>query len=443
MILQRLLAGVPLKIGVGHPQALFRYIQAIPPSVLARLRHAGFKKTLRLAAVRSSYYRQKFLESGIDVEKARRPEDLGDFFLTSEELRKAPEALLCGPPELAIESSGTTGHAARVFLSHEELDYNARQSVLLRAVYNISDEDRVLSTFDYGFCLDGLLASKAVPYWKTFGMCVGRVDPAEIYRKLATYRFNVVMSGTPWLARLTEVAQAEGRPHPLKLLIGGGGGGILKRTREWIEDFWNAPLCMTYASAEVATVLGFECLRRDGYHLNEFDFYVEIPKPDHDGYGEVVITTVNRSVMPLIRYRTGDIASLVTERCPCGLPFRRLSPLRGRLDEIVASVWGNVHPDFFEKILGPLPDLADDWQVALREKGGKQIFEFRLELRDGTSGHDEVKSQILSAIQREHPLAWQAYTQKLADVEFVFHPEGALRKGRKLLRLVDERRTGQ
>lgn len=438
---QRALRDFPLRLGTSYPRALLAYIRGIPPEILTGLRRAAFKRTLRLVARKSSYYRQKFLEKGIDVERVQAPQDLGDFYLVSKDIRQSPEALLCSQPDLAIESSGTTGHAARVFLSHEELDYNARQAVIFKTVYNISQEDRVLSTFDYGFCLDGLLASKAVPYWKTFGVCVGRVDPTEIYRKFPSYRFNIVMSGTPWLARFTEVAEAAGRPYPLKLLIGGGGGGILKQTRDWIEGFWDAPLCMTYALTEAGTVLGFECLRRDGYHLNEFDFIVEILNPDGEGYGEVVFTTVNRTVMPLLRYRTGDVARFIIEECPCGFPFRRLSPLRGRLDEIVASVWGNVHPDFFERILGSIRDLADDWQVALREKDEKQTFEFRLELQDAASSHEEIKKRIFDLIQEEHPLAWQAYMQKLADVEFVFHPKGNLRKGRKLLRLVDERRS--
>jgi phenylacetate-CoA ligase len=325
-------------------------------------------------------------------------------------------------------------------LSYEELDYNAWQGVLFRAIYNISDDDRILSTFDYGFCLDGILAQKGVPYWGAFSMCVGRVDPLEIYRKLPAYRFNIIMSGTPWLSRLTEVAETEGRPYPLKLLIGGGGGGILQRARERIESFWEAPLCMTYALTEAGTVLGFECLRRDGYHLNEFDFFIEILDPDPQGYGEVVITTVNRTVMPIIRYRTKDIARFIEEDCPCGLPFRRLSPLRGRSDEIVASVWGNVHPDFFEKVLGSIRGIEDDWQVVLQEIKGKQTFQFRLEVHNGVSDQKEITARILNLIEREHPLAWQAYRQGLAGVEFVFVPKGSLRKGRKLLRLVDERR---
>lgn len=439
MLLQQILAELPLKVGVSHPRALLNYIQAIPPKVISGLRQAAFRRTLRLAASRSPFYREKFLQNGVNVEKARGPEDLGNFYLNSEELRQAPEALLCGEPEVAIESSGTTGHVARIFMSQRELDYNARQGALLKAVYGISDEDRIISTFDHGFCLDGLLVQRGLPSWGVFWMAVGRVDPMEIYKRLSTYRFNVVMSGTPWLSRFTEVAQAEGRPYPLKLLIGGGGGGILKKTRQWIESFWEAPLCMTYASTETGTVLGFECLYRDGYHLNEFDFFVEILDPDDEGYGEVVITTANRQVMPLIRYRTRDVARFIPENCACGLPLRRLSPLRGRSDEIVASVWGSVHPDFFEKILGPIPGITDDWQVALQERDGKQTFHFRLELQNGAPGNEEITRLILKAIEMEHRLAWQAYMQKLAGVEFVFHPKGTLRKGRKLLRLIDER----
>lgn len=431
---------LPWRIAASHPQWLLWYLRTLPAGVVSSLRRSAFRRTLRWAASRSSFYRQRFLDHAIDVAKVKGPEEMGDFFLSPEEVRELPEKLLCARPDLAIESSGTTGHATRVFLSRRELDYNARQGILLKAVYGISPEDRILSTFDYGFCMDGLIVQEGLPYWKVFGMCVGRVDPVDIYRRLPSYRFNVVMSGTPWLARFTEVAQAEGRPYPLKLLVGGGGGGILKKTRTWIETFWQAPVCVTYGLTETATSLGFECLRRDGYHLNEFDFFVEILNPDNEGYGEIVVTTVNRRVMPLIRYRTRDVARIIEDPCPCGLPFRRLSTLRGRLDEIVASVWGNVHPDFFEKIFERVPEIGDDWQVALQEKEGKQTFQFRLELDNGAARHEKIRQDVFQAIQQRHALAWQACVQGLADVEFVFYSKGTLRRGRKLLRLVDERR---
>ena len=105
------------------------------------------------------------------------------------------------------------------------------------------------------------------------------------------------------------------------------------------------PLYMTYASTELGASLGAECPEKTGYHLHEYDYAVEILRPDADGFGEVVFTTLTRSVMPLVRYRTGDVARLVPGACACGLPFRRLSAIRGRNDEMVACVWGDVHPE--------------------------------------------------------------------------------------------------
>lgn len=123
----RLVAGLPFQFGSTHPEALLRYLRSLPPGLLTALRRSAFRRTLRWADSRSSFYRQKFSDHGIDVKRARGPEDLGEFYLSTEELRQFPEALLCAKADLAIESSGTTGHAARIFMNQSELDYSARQ----------------------------------------------------------------------------------------------------------------------------------------------------------------------------------------------------------------------------------------------------------------------------------------------------------------------------
>ena len=222
----------------------------------------------------------------------------------------------------------------------------------------------------------------------------------------------------------------------------GGGEGITDGTRAELERYWGAPLCMKYASTEAATILAFECTHRVGYHVNEFDFYVEVAAPDAEGYGEVVLTTVNRRVMPLIRYRTGDVARWVPGPCPCGLPFRRLSPLRGRLDEQVSCAWGNLHPEFFEPLLREVPGLGGDWQVGLYERELTPVVQLRLELAGDGAARERAVQEVLGALQRTRPEAWLAYCRRLLDVEFAFFAPGTLRQQRKLLRLVDERQSG-
>src|SRR5436189_655864 len=436
----QLLSDVIFGLGRRAPRLPCALLRAMPLGLLHALRAPGLRETFRVAA-RASYYRDAFAAARVDVARARRPEDLGDFYLTPEVLKTRPEALVAGTPELAIESSGTSGHMTRVYLSRAELEYNGRQGGLLLGLYGLSRGDRVLCTLDLGWGLGSLLMERGVRHTPLFAMVVGRVDPVEAYRRLAEYRFNVLVSDPFWLARLTAIARERGRPGPMKLLVG-GGEGITPRTRAELEAFWGAPLCMTYASTEAATILAFECTHRSGYHVNEFDFYVEIADPDSEGYGEIVLTTVNRRVMPLIRYRTGDVARWLPEPCPCGLPFRRLSTLRGRLDEQVSCAWGNLHPDFFQPLLREVPGLGSDWQVALYERELTPVAQFRLELAGDGAARERAVHEVVSRLQRAQPEAWRAYCQRLLDVEFAFFSPGTLRQQRKLLRLVDGRQTG-
>ena len=429
------------KLGRSHPRLPLRFIRAIPLSFLHALRALAFRRTVALAARQSAFYRDELARLGLNPRRIRTPEDLGGFFLTPDVLKTRPEALLCGVPDLALESSGTTGQTTRVYLSRRELEYNALQGLFLHALFDLRKGDRLLCTLDYGWGLGALLVERGLHYTDLFGMVVGREDPEEAYRRLHLYRFNVIVSDPFWLSRLTEIARERGRPFPLKLLVG-GGEGVTERARAAMEAFWEAPLCMTYASTEAATILGFECIHRNGYHVNEFDFFVEVDRPDADGYGEIVLTTVNRRVMPLIRYRTGDIARLHTEPCPCGLPFSRLSPLRGRTDEMVACAWGNVYPRFFEELLSEVPSLGDDWQVALIERDLKPIFQLRLETNGTAGAREEAARRVLGELERRHPHAWGVYRRRMIGVEFRFFEPGTLRKERKLLRLVDERDNG-
>src|SRR3989442_1444170 len=278
-----LVAEILVALGRRSPRAPFALLRAMPPGLLRALGAPGLRETFRVAT-RASYYRDAFAAARVDVARARRPEDFGDFYLTPEVLKTRPEALVAGTPELAIESSGTSGHATGVYLSRRELEYNARQGGLLYGLYGLGRGDRLLCTLDLAWGLGSLLVERGVRYTPLFAMVVGRVDPLEAYRRLAEYRFNVLVSDPFWLARLTAIARERGRPGPMKLLMG-GGEGITERTRAELEKYWGAPLCMTYASTEAATILAFECTHRRGYHVNEFDFYVEITDADGDGYG--------------------------------------------------------------------------------------------------------------------------------------------------------------
>src|SRR6266404_4847538 len=105
-------------LGRRYPRLPVAFLRALPLPFLHALRGPALRETFRVAA-RAPWYRDAFAAAPVDVRRARRPEDLGDFFLTPEVLKTRPEALLTGPPELAVESSGTSGHVTRVYLSRQ------------------------------------------------------------------------------------------------------------------------------------------------------------------------------------------------------------------------------------------------------------------------------------------------------------------------------------
>src|SRR3989454_6838837 len=139
-------------LGRRYPRLPVAFLRAMPLPVLRALRAPAFRETLR-AAARAPWYRDAFAAARVDVGRVRRPEDLGAFFLTPEVLKTRPEALLAGTPELALESSGTSGHVSRVYLSRRELEYNARQGGLMLGLYGLGRGDRLLSTLDLGWGL--------------------------------------------------------------------------------------------------------------------------------------------------------------------------------------------------------------------------------------------------------------------------------------------------
>src|SRR5437899_619727 len=265
-------------LGRRYPRLPLAFLRAMPLALLDMLRGPGLRETFRIAA-RAPWYRDAFAAARVDVRRARRPEDLGDFYLTPEILKTRPEALLTAPPELAIESSGTSGHVTRVYLSRRELEYNARQGGLMLSLYGLGRGDRLLSTLGLDWGLGSLLVERLVRYTPVFSMVVGRVDPHEAYARLGEYRFNVIVSDPFWLARLTEIARERGRPGPMKLLIG-GGEGVTPRTRAELETVWGALGCVTYASTEAATILGFAWTHRTGYHFTESHVSLALPAAD-------------------------------------------------------------------------------------------------------------------------------------------------------------------
>jgi phenylacetate-CoA ligase len=408
-----------------------------PQSLVDRVALSKFRATVRWAAERSPFYRRAFREHGIDWRKVRRPADLGEFYTTPDQLADCPEDFLCERPNLVFESSGTSGRNKKVYYSREEWEQVGRTVAAGFRLMGIGPEDRVANAFDFSIWIPGLLCHAGVMANGNFSQAFGKVDPVEVYRRLAEHKINVVMGEPTWLIRLTQIAEREG-PLPLKLIVG-GAEEMPAQAIPWLEKVWApAKVKMCYASVEMAVSMGFQpCASQQGYHLDTVDFMPEIIEPDAEGFGELAFTTLSRRTMPLIRYRTRDVTRLTPGGCACGLPAPHIDKLRGRRDELVVASGGNLYPLMFERIMKGISGLTFDWQVRFTLEGVREVMEVHVESQ--RTDREIIEHEFHQRATELYPDLMKNLAIGIFDMRIIVHRPGEVRATRKLKRLIDQR----
>lgn len=420
------------------PERAKRMLGIMPDALLKRMQAARFRRTVRLVAERSPFYREEFKRRGIDPRGVRRPEDLGDFYTTGEDLRRCGhEAFLTGRPDTAFETTGTTSPAPkRVFFSNRELREVGRAGAIGLRQLGLRREDRVLSAFDCSFWVSPATARAALSYIGCFHAEAGKIEPAEFYERALAYKPNVIFAEPSWLVRLSGIAESRGA-WPVKFLFS-GGENMTEQARGRVESVWRAPLYMSYGQTEAFGAMGVECEEQDGYHRNDLNYFFEVTGADGEGYGELVYTTLNREVMPLIRYRSTDVTRMVEEPCPCGLFVRRIGKIRARCDEMVVCGMGNVGPWVFAELLRDVTAAGAEWQAVIGSDGRRDVIELRVETHDLAAQHS-IEAAVLVNLRERFPDFWKNHEMRLYELCVASCPPRSLRTERKLRRVIDER----
>jgi phenylacetate-CoA ligase len=422
-------------IGDSVP-ALVRWGKHVPPALVAKMRDESFVEVVQYAARHQKFFARQLREHGIDPGRVRRPQDLGDIFTTPEDLRLLPaEDFLCREPELVFETTGTSGGPKRVYFSYEELNFAARYEAAALYENGIRPGDRVVCTFDAGYWISSWVTFLACKSLGVFCSAIGKPHPREVYSRMGEYRYNVIMADPTWLVSLSEIAEKEGT-FPLKLILA-AGDRMTDVYRHYVQSVWKCPVLLAYGSTEQGGA-GMECVRQDGYHLDDYNIYFEVLDPDENGYGELVATTLARRTMPFIRYRVHDVTRFIDAPCPCGAPLRRIERIRGRRDEMVVMGAGNMYPEIFESVLHGVEGIASNWQVVVRQEGLHDVLEFRMELTDGRS-EAEIETAVQANLKTLYPDVWANQACGMYQLRFRFLPPGSIEQGRKPRRLVDER----
>lgn len=316
---------------------------AVPlPERLEAARLEALRRTLRRAFSLSRWYRRTLSGCNLDIDTAA---DLARLpFTTPEDLHDYRE-FLCVPQGdvqriVTLQTSGSTNAPKRIAFSEGDL---ARTASFFAAgmAQLVHEGQRLMVLLPGAQCPDGvtdLLRQALTP--SGVDVVAGHPEAtAETLRDdLSRWHPQCLVAAPHQLAALLDAARDDNFRRLASCVEGiQSSGDILDLSVcDGLEEALNCVVLDHYGMTETCFGGGVQCMAKNGYHLRELDLFLEIldpvsGKPVPEGEtGEIILTTLNREAMPLIRYRTGDAAAWLPGPCPCGSPMRRLSPLKGR-----------------------------------------------------------------------------------------------------------------
>lgn len=395
-------------------------------------------------------YRQKFDAAGIGPDDVRRIEDIVKLpFTTKEDMRDNYPFGLFSVPSRHVStihvSSGTTGNPTLVGYTKD--DIALWSDVVARALCCAGAEpgDRLQNAYGYGFFTGGLGLHYGA---MALGLTVIPISSGQTKRQLKIMQDLQprILSCTPSYALyIAEEAREMGLdPRQSSWEIGiFGAEPWSEAMRRDIEAELNISATDIYGLSEIiGPGVSQECTYKDGLHVFSDVFYPEIIDPvtnepvPEGADGELVITTLTKQAIPLIRYRTRDIVSINTAPCRCGRTCPRLSKIKGRTDDMIVVKGINVFPSQIEGVLMEIDGVGHQYQIVVdRKSHGLDEVEVLVEVEESIFS-DEVK--VLGELQRRIKEQIDAVLSVGAKVTLV-EPKTIERSMGKAKRLIDKR----
>ena len=381
-------------------------IETMPREQLQRLQVEKLRKTIEVC-LNSPFYGKRLGELGITPESIQTVEDIRKIpFTTKADLRdNYPFGLVGGNMEEAIRihsSSGTTGHPTVVVYSRHDID--SWSNMIARNMYLVGcrKSDVFQNSSGYGMFTGGLgfqygaeaLGATTVP------AAAGNSKRQIMFIKdFVTTCLHAIPS---YAIRLAEVFREEGvDPASTKLhTLFIGAEPHTDEQRRRIERLLGVKAYNSFGMTEMnGPGVAFECKEQDGMHLWEDNYIVEIVNPDTlepvpDGeIGEMVLTTLDRTMMPILRYRSRDLTRIIPGQCKCGRTHRRIDRIKGRTDDMFIIKGVNVFPMQVEKILVKYPGLGSNYLITLETIDDNDTMTVEVEL-------DDMHTDVYPELQR-------------------------------------------
>ncbi len=334
------------------------------------------KDLLEYANRQSPFYKSLFGKTGIDISRIKTVEDLR--FLpttTKQDLQLQNMDFLCVPKCEITEytsTSGTLGSPVTIALTANDLNRLAYNEYLSFTATGATSSDifQLALTLDKQF-MAGMAYYQGAARLKAGVVRTGPGAPSMQWETIFRVNTTALVVVPSFILKLIEYAQDNGidyRNSPLKRAICIGENVRtdnleLNTIGKRIKDFWDIDLYSTYASTEMQTAFT-ECSFGRGGHIHPELLIAEVidevgnPLPIGEK-GELTITTLGVEGMPLVRYRTGDICTLIDQPCECGRQTHRISPILGRKQQMIKFKGTSVYPSVIYEILNSNNDIID------------------------------------------------------------------------------------
>ena len=340
-------------------------------------------KALAYLKANSRYYQRMFESYHIDVNRIRTIEDLQQIpFTEKKDLQLFNEEFLCCPKQKIVDyvtTSGTLGDPVTIGCTDKDLNrlaYNEKKSFECAGV-RPGDIVQIMTTIDKRF-MAGLAYFLGIRELGASVVRVGNGIPELQWDTIRRLKPDTLMCVPSFILRLIHYAEDHGidyKNSSVRRIIGIGEGlrdqnfelNLLGRR---IKEKWDVELFATYSSTEMAATFS-ECPYGCGGHVHPELIITEIigdddlPVPDGE-VGEVVITTLGVEGMPLLRFRTGDMAAKITEQCKCGRYSYRLKPLVGRKNNMIKLKGTTLYPPAVNDVLDDTP-YVENYVVVVQD----------------------------------------------------------------------------
>lgn len=353
--------------------------EGLDRQALEELQSIRLRDAVRLAA-RSSFYNRVFRENSLDPDSLRGLEDLARIPLTGKEhLRETyPDGMLCLPISEMVRlhaSSGTTGTATVIF--HTAKDLRTWADLVARCFFmvGVRSEDVFQNMSGYGLFTGGLGIHYGAERLGCLTIPAGAGNSKRQIKLFQDFKVTVIHIIPSYALHLAAVFEGLGiDPRSLNLRIAlVGAEPHTEETRRRIEDIYGLKAFNSSGLSEMnGPGVAFECPEQNGMHLWEDAFIAEIAvaidpvtlKPVPEGQtGELVMTTLTREGMPILRYRTRDLTRFLPGSCPCGRTQRRIDRILGRSDDMIIN-GVNIFPMQVEHVFMGIPEVGHNYLIS-------------------------------------------------------------------------------